>query len=54
MNLSPSMRTFGTSINDEFGDVEETGIIIKIQDLYKAKVERHLDSFNPGDKHEHH
>ena len=42
MNLSPSMRTFGTAINDEFGDVEETGIIIKIKDLYKAKVERHF------------
>jgi len=54
MNLSPSMRTFGTAINDEFGDVEETGIIIRIQDLYKAKVERHFDSFDPDDKHIHH
>ena len=54
MNLSPSMRTFGTAINDEFGDVEETGIIIKIQDLYRAKVERHFDTFNPDDKHSHH
>lgn len=51
MNLSPSMKTFGTSINDEFGDVEETGIIIKIKDLYKAKVERHLNSFNPNETH---
>ncbi|MBN2164746.1 MAG: GNAT family N-acetyltransferase [Marinilabiliaceae bacterium] len=50
MNLSPSMKTFGTSINDEFGDVEETGIIIKIRDLYKAKIERHLNTFDPNDK----
>jgi hypothetical protein len=53
MNLSPSMKTFGTAINDEFGDVEETGIIIKIHDLYKAKVERHFDTFNPNDKYNH-
>lgn len=49
MHLSPSMRTFGTAINDEFGDVEETGIIIRIRDLYKAKIERHLDSYKPED-----
>lgn len=28
MNLSPSMRMFGTAINDEFGDVEESGIFL--------------------------
>ncbi|PZX14540.1 putative hemolysin [Breznakibacter xylanolyticus] len=50
MNLSPSMRTFGTAINDGFGDVEETGIIIRIRDLYKAKVERHFDTYNPNDQ----
>jgi hypothetical protein len=54
MNLSPSMRTFGTAINDEFGDVEETGIIIRIQDLYKAKVERHFDTYDPNDVNHHH
>jgi hypothetical protein len=52
MNLSPSMRTFGTAINDEFGDVEETGIIIVIEELYKAKVERHFDTYNPNDPHQ--
>jgi hypothetical protein len=54
MNLSPSMRTFGTAINDEFGDVEETGIIIRIRDLYKAKVERHFDTYDPNDANHHH
>ena len=47
MNLSPSMRTFGTVLNKGFGDVEETGIMININDLYKAKVERHVLNYVP-------
>jgi hypothetical protein len=47
MNLSPSMRTFGTVLNRGFGDVEETGIMITINDLYKAKVERHVANYIP-------
>ena len=47
MNLSPSMRTFGTVLNHGFGDVEETGIMITINDLYKAKVERHIENYVP-------
>lgn len=42
MNLSPSMRVFGTTINGEFGGVEETGILINIKDVYPEKLERHL------------
>lgn len=42
MGLSPSMKTFGTCINSDFGDVEETGIIIRIDDVYEEKKERHL------------
>lgn len=42
MNLSPTMRNFGTAINDTFGDVEETGILIKIADIYDKKKERHI------------
>ncbi|MDP4282037.1 MAG: GNAT family N-acetyltransferase [Bacteroidota bacterium] len=45
MNLSPTMRTFGTSINHGFGDVEETGILINIGDIYQRKKERHLKSY---------
>ncbi|MGQ1948153.1 GNAT family N-acetyltransferase [Geofilum sp. OHC36d9] len=52
MNLSPSMKTFGTAVNDEFGDVEETGIIITIKELYQAKINRHVDSYNPNDTHD--
>lgn len=47
MNLSPSMRTFGTVLNKSFGDVEETGIMITLNDLYKAKVERHVMNYVP-------
>ena len=42
MNLSPTMKTFGTAVNSEFGDVEETGILITIADIYDEKKERHL------------
>jgi hypothetical protein len=52
MNLSPSMKTFGTAVNDGFGDVEETGIIITIKELYQAKINRHIDSYNPNEKHD--
>jgi hypothetical protein len=45
MNLSPSMKTFGTMINHEFGDVEETGMMITIPDLYHAKIERHVSTY---------
>ncbi len=45
MNLSPSMKVFGTVINPFFGDVEETGIMITISDIYQHKVERHIASF---------
>jgi hypothetical protein len=47
MSLSPSMRTFGTVLNKGFGDVEETGIMITVNDLYKAKVERHVLNYVP-------
>lgn len=45
MNLTPSMRTFGTVISDEFGDVEETGILLDIDDMYDAKIDRHVSTY---------
>jgi hypothetical protein len=45
MNISPSMKMFGTVINPYFGDVEETGIMITISDIYQNKVDRHILSF---------
>lgn len=41
MSLSPSMKVFSTVHNPDFGEVEETGILIKINDIYPEKVERH-------------
>ncbi len=48
MNLSPSMKTFGTVLNDRFGGVEETGIIVTIQDIYEAKKDRHIETYIKG------
>ena len=48
MNLSPTMKVFGTAINDEFGDVEETGILITINDIYPEKRQRHIASYIPN------
>lgn len=45
MNLSPTMRTFGTFINQKFGGVEETGIMITLRDIYVEKINRHLVSY---------
>ncbi len=41
MNISPSMKTFGTAVNPDFGGVLETGIIVTIPDIYPEVIERH-------------
>ncbi|MBD5357795.1 MAG: GNAT family N-acetyltransferase [Bacteroides sp.] len=45
MSLSPTMKVFGTAINREFGDVEETGIFFKISEIFEEKKRRHIHSF---------
>ena len=45
MNLSPTMKLFGTAINDGFGEVEETGILIAVDEILEDKRIRHIDSF---------
>lgn len=45
MNLSSTMKTFGTARNSHFGDVEETGILVTISDIYESKKERHVSSY---------
>ncbi len=42
MGLSPSMKTFGTALNKEFGSVEETAILVTINDIYPDKKERYI------------
>ena len=45
MNLSPTMKLFGTAINYGFGDVEETGILIAVEEIFEQKRVRHIDSY---------
>lgn len=45
MGLSHTMKMFGTAINDEFGDVEETSILITVDDIREEKRKRHIDTF---------
>lgn len=45
MNTSPTMKTFPTCINSHFGDVEETGIMVTIADIYESKKDRHVNSY---------
>ena len=45
MGLSPTMKLFGTAINNGFGYVEETGILIAVDEILEEKRIRHIDSF---------
>ena len=45
MNLSPTMRVFGTAVNDEFGNVEETSILIAVDEILEDKRKRHIESY---------
>lgn len=42
MRISPNMRVFGTTLNPHFGEVEETGILISIKDMFPERVGRHM------------
>jgi hypothetical protein len=45
MSLSPKMRVFGTAVNYEFGKVEETGILIAIDEILEEKKKRHIETY---------
>lgn len=45
MSLSPKMKMFGTAVNHEFGDVEETGILIAINEILEEKKKRHIETY---------
>ena len=36
---------FGTAINDGFGDVEETGILIAVDEILEEKRIRHIETY---------
>ena len=48
MNLSPKMQYFGTGLNDEFGDVYDSGILIPFKYIADDKIRRHIDTVKPG------
>ncbi len=45
MSLSPTMKMFGGGINHEFSGAEETSIMITFDEIYKEKIERHIDTY---------
>ena len=46
MNLSSTMRSFGTAYNHAFGETDETGILIQVRDIFPEKKDRHLETYN--------
>ena len=46
MKLSPTMKTYGTAINENFGGVEETGILLVINEIYHKKKERFISNID--------
>lgn len=46
MSLSPTMKIFGTAINHEFGEVEESGIFFALSEIFDHKKERHIGTYN--------
>ncbi len=50
MNLSPTAKCFGTAMNYHFGDVEETAMMITLNDLYPSKADRHIKTYKPDDR----
>ena len=45
VGLSDTMKMFGTAINQGFGNVEETGILVTVSDIFPEKKSRHIDTF---------
>ncbi len=45
MQISPTMKMLGTAVNHEFGEVEETAILITFDELYHEKKIRHVESY---------
>ena len=47
MNLSPKMQYFGTGVNDEFGDIFDSGILIPFKYITDDKIDRHVKTLTP-------
>ena len=45
MSLSPTMKTFGTTFDPDFGDCYDTAMIITAKDIYPDKYKRYMESY---------
>lgn len=45
--LSSTMRFFGTAVNPGFGAVEESAILVCVEDIYEEKKARHINTYQP-------
>ena len=45
LNLANDLQFFGNAINDEFGDVLESGIMVDLETVYPEKKERYINSY---------
>lgn len=48
LNTSPTMKMFGTAVNHEFSEVEETAILVCFHEMYEDKVSRHIEAYLKG------
>ena len=51
MNLSSTMRSFGTAYNHEFGETDETGVLVALRDIYPEKRARYFESYDTRNRH---
>ena len=45
INLSDTMKTFGTTFDPDFGDCYDTAMLITVADIYKEKYDRYIGSY---------
>ena len=45
MNSSPTMKMFGSSVNDDFFDAIEIGILVNFDEMYADKRDRHKEPY---------
>lgn len=45
MNTSRTMRSFGTAINHEFSEVEETAILVCLEEINEDVIDRHRSNY---------
>ena len=45
IELSPTMKTFGTTFDPDFGDAYDTAMIITLDDVYESKRNRYINTY---------